>query len=281
MKAPLKTEASGLENVSVTWRAENPMGDSGGLQHEMDEQVNCAASNSPLTSHPHTPPPNDEKQCNLGKNRLAKSFKELPEREDHPLLPRLKTCGKTGCSWDMWVASIWGHLLHQSTLSEKFGAWGAKVLMIIQNDPKHSTLNEPLEKWRRSCDQVTGWLKCWMKFKVAKWEILHAGLKALFWHCPNLQQTSEQLLLTLVWVLRQKGKIKKVVFNPCNLYFFSCHVGYWFRCWTPGTKYHMASIFPISSKSSFVFSSLMKLPPRPTSWSDFRHCAKMFTCLSF
>ena len=41
MKPPLQTEVSGLERVPVTRRAANPqyqVPDSGGLQHEGDEQ---------------------------------------------------------------------------------------------------------------------------------------------------------------------------------------------------------------------------------------------------
>lgn len=80
MEPPLKTEASGLKNV-CDMKGSKPHERLSGLQHEMDEQVPV------LQVIHHSPqPPHDEKQWNLGKNRLAKPFKELPEdREDHPL----------------------------------------------------------------------------------------------------------------------------------------------------------------------------------------------------
>lgn len=128
---------------------------------------NCAASNSPFTSNP-TPAPPDEKQWNSWKNMLAKPFKELPEdREDHSFQVE-----------NLWqLRDVSGQHLRPSAppinTFRTIWSMGCQGVLIMQNDPKHSALNEPVKGGEGSCDRVTVLLKCWMKFKVAKREILH------------------------------------------------------------------------------------------------------------
>lgn len=157
---------------SRTWervcdmKGSKPMRDSGGLQHEMDEQEKCAASYSLLTS---IAPWWNGIQEKTGWQNLSKNCLRLGKTT----LSKLKTWGKAGGNWGTWVASIWGHLAHQSTPSEQFGAQGAKVCWLCkmtQNIQPWMSLWKGVEG---SCDQVTGLLKGWMKFKVAKWEIPH------------------------------------------------------------------------------------------------------------
>lgn len=116
-----------------------------------------------------------------------------------------------------------------------------------------------------SCDRVTGLLKCWVKFKVAKWEILHVvGDTALTLQVSkpssDIAQTSNKQVRNFCLSCSQsraRREKKKMVCNLCNLQVFSCQVGYWFRCWTPSTKSYLASSFPISSEAFCAFISLI------------------------
>lgn len=128
---------------------------------------NCAASDSPLTSTPS----HDEKQWDLGKKRPGKTFQRTVLGQGRPPCPGWKLVARLvaterRCEWPASEAlcPTNQHLQNNSG----HGVWW--LYKMTQNAQPWISLWKGAEG---SCDRVTGLLKCWVKFKVAKWEILH------------------------------------------------------------------------------------------------------------
>lgn len=113
------------------------------------------------------------------KNRLAKTFEE-PELpwDNSPCwnqVTRLVVTEREGASNQHLRTLPQGHF--HSTPSEQF------ALLIMQNDVGTQHWISLVERCRKIL--WLGYEKLWVKFKVAKWKVIHAGVGGELWHCRS------------------------------------------------------------------------------------------------